>query len=85
MSTSAIGYTVGQPDNHFSVSQIRLRRDGTISFRVKVPGPGKVDVLETAWRDNLAQIAVQLLRRRTGSCSRERTGQQTGRRHCSFG
>ena len=60
VSTSAIGYTVGQPDNHFSVSQIRLRRDGTVSFKVKVPGPGKVDVLETAWRDNLAQIAVQL-------------------------
>ena len=60
MSTNAVGYTVGQPDNHFSVSHIRLRRDGKITFKVNVPGPGKVDVLETAWTDNLAQIAVQL-------------------------
>ena len=46
------------PDNHFSVSHIRVKRDGNTSFQVKVPGPGSIDVLETAWHNNLAATAV---------------------------
>ena len=48
------------PNNRFTVSRIRTHRDGIITFRVKVPGPGKIDVLETAWNDNLARAAVLL-------------------------
>ena len=31
--------------------------DGSIRLAVTLPGPGSVDVLETAWNDNLASIA----------------------------
>ena len=31
-----------------------------VSFKVVFPGPGTADVLETAWRDNLARTAVLL-------------------------
>jgi hypothetical protein len=48
------------PDNHFAPFDIKTRRDGTITFEVKVPGPGRIDALETAWNDNLAQAAVLL-------------------------
>ena len=41
-----------------AVSRIEARVDGTISFRVKAPGPGDVDVMETAWTDNVATIAL---------------------------
>lgn len=44
----------------FTVSQIRTLINGTIKFNVKVPRPGRVDVLATAWKDNLAHSAVLL-------------------------
>ena len=46
--------------NHFTVSRIKTHPNGKITFRVKVPGPGAIDVLETAWNGNLARTAVQL-------------------------
>ena len=48
------------PSNRFDVSRIRSFRDGTITFSVKVPGPGAIDVLETAWKDNYARAAISL-------------------------
>ena len=59
-TTSTTTYTVASPNNHFTVTHIKTHRNGTITFRVKVPGPGAVDVLETAWNDNLAEAAIQL-------------------------
>jgi hypothetical protein len=59
-SASTVTYTVLLPDNHFTVSHIQTHRDGTITFLVKIPGPGTIDVLETAWDDNLARAAVLL-------------------------
>jgi hypothetical protein len=53
-------HTAVLPNNHFTVSQIRTHHHGTITLRVKVPGPGTIDVLETAWKNNLAQSAVLL-------------------------
>jgi hypothetical protein len=50
----------GWPDSQFSAHDIRTLADGTLSFRVDVPGPGSTDVLETAWNDNLARTAVKL-------------------------
>ncbi len=47
-----------RPDNHFTVSSLQLRPDGQTGLSVTVPGPGRVDVLETAWDDNLAKLAV---------------------------
>jgi uncharacterized protein YjbI with pentapeptide repeats len=46
------------PNNHFTRSRIRTSRNGTLTFGVKVPGPGTVDVLATAWNDNLARDEV---------------------------
>ena len=54
----AIGRSV--PDNHHQVFTIRGHRDGTVTFSVAVPGPGRIDVLVTAWDDNLARAAIVL-------------------------
>ena len=43
------------PSNKFTVSRIETEADGTITFSVRVPGRGSVDVLETAWKDNFAR------------------------------
>jgi hypothetical protein len=48
------------PNNHFTVSQIKAHRDGTITFTVKVPGRGAIDVLETTAKCDLARVAVLL-------------------------
>ena len=57
-------YTV-LPDNHFTIAgrtrnlrdRVRGRANGTISLTVKVPGPGSLDVLVTAWDSELARPA----------------------------
>ena len=59
-ATVTISYTVVLPDNRFSISDLRVRSNGRVSFKVVFPGPGTADVLETAWRDNLARSAVLL-------------------------
>jgi hypothetical protein len=48
------------PTGKFTVSHIKAAADGTITFSLRVPGPGRVDVLGTAWQDNLARAAVLL-------------------------
>ena len=48
----------GAGGNYFTASRVAIRSSGTISLFVKVPGAGHVDVLATAWRDNLARTAV---------------------------
>jgi hypothetical protein len=45
---------VGHHGNEFTVNNITTHADGTVTFDLKLPGPGKVDVLETAWLDNFA-------------------------------
>ena len=59
-ATVTVSYTVVLPDNRFSISDLRIRPNGRVSFKVVFPGPGTADVLETAWRDNLARSAVLL-------------------------
>jgi hypothetical protein len=51
---------VSRPSNKFSVIHIKTQANGTITFQVVLPGPGTVDVLETAWLDNLASTASVL-------------------------
>ncbi|OAI39634.1 hypothetical protein AYO39_02645 [Actinobacteria bacterium SCGC AG-212-D09] len=53
-------HAVTEPSDKFTVSHIRTSVDGTIRFLLRVPGPGGIDVLETAWRDNLARTATLL-------------------------
>jgi YVTN family beta-propeller protein len=51
--TRAVTYSVRLPNNHF-MARFERHRDGRFVVTAKVPGPGRVDVLVTAWNDNLA-------------------------------
>ena len=42
------------------VSRVKTAADGRITFSLRAPGRGSVDVLGTAWKDNLARAAVLL-------------------------
>jgi hypothetical protein len=80
---------VGGPDEllesdfQLQVTGLRFRRDGTLSFTAHTPLPGRIDVLETAWDDNLARAASVLqpatgrfvFARRAGEVSTGRTAQ----------
>jgi hypothetical protein len=61
-TAATAGYTV-LADNRFKIPWIKTASDGTVRFRMIVPSPGSVDVLETAWDDNIA-ITARLLQRR---------------------
>ena len=43
-----------------SISRIRTLADGMVRLTIRVSGPGRIDVLETAWNNNLAHAAVLL-------------------------
>ena len=58
--TRTVSYTVALPENTFRVSHVRTHRDGTITLEVTVPGPGTINVLETAWNDNVAHVTALL-------------------------
>ena len=46
---ASITYAVAAPpDNHFTLSHVKHRADGTVTFEVQLPGTGTVDVLESA-------------------------------------
>ena len=57
--TKTVNYTV-RPDNHFTISGVKGHRNGSISFSVKLPGPGKIAVRESAPTANLASAAPRL-------------------------
>jgi hypothetical protein len=59
-SLNGTSQRITAPASRFTVSDIKPGRDGTVSFRVKVPGPGRIDVLETVWNDNFSRSAVLL-------------------------
>jgi hypothetical protein len=48
------------PNNHFTVSHLKGHPDGQVTLEVKVPGPGTIDMFESAWDDNLASVASLL-------------------------
>jgi WD40 repeat protein len=51
-SSKTVTYRVVLPSNHFDVSRIRSASGGRTTFSVTVPGPGKIDVVEsTSVRD----------------------------------
>ena len=59
-ATIADTHTVVLPNNRFTVTHIKVSKNGTLTFQVKVPGPGAVQVLEAARENNRAQSAGQL-------------------------
>ncbi|MGH2889624.1 MAG: hypothetical protein ACRDNJ_08345 [Solirubrobacteraceae bacterium] len=57
VTTKSIRYRVVRPGNRFTITRLRQLRDGRLEFDVHVPGPGVLNVLETAWRNQLAHAA----------------------------
>jgi hypothetical protein len=54
-TTKTVTYTVLLPTNHLvAPPHLKAHSNGAFIVTVKVPGPGTVDVLVTAWQDNLA-------------------------------
>ena len=56
----SVFYTVRRSSNRFTVSHLRISAGGTTTFDLKLPGPGVVDVLESAWKNNIA-VGASLL------------------------
>lgn len=56
-ATQTVSYTVVLPDNRFTVRHVRARPSARIRFGLTVPGPGVVDVLETAGQPGVARAA----------------------------
>jgi uncharacterized delta-60 repeat protein len=59
-TTERLHYRVLFPQSLFTVSDIRTSADGKFRFRVNVPGPGTIDVMETAWDTDRAFAAALL-------------------------
>lgn len=60
-TTRTVTYTVAFPRNHLVTRpHLNPRADGRFVVVVKVPGSGRVDILVTAWDDNLAHVATLL-------------------------
>jgi Bacterial Ig-like domain (group 3) len=55
-----VSYTVALPDNHFTIAGLRTRHNGVVRFRLRLPGAGVANVLETAWVDDFARTATLL-------------------------
>lgn len=51
---------VTAPSNKFTITGLHVRPNGTVSFTLSAPGPGVVNVLETAWLDNFAHVSTLL-------------------------
>ncbi|MGZ4231235.1 MAG: DUF7933 domain-containing protein [Solirubrobacteraceae bacterium] len=55
--TQTIDYTV-RPDNRITITHVKTTRNGNVSFSIKVPGPGRLSVLESARVANLAAATL---------------------------
>jgi hypothetical protein len=56
-----IAYHVDRPTNQFTIKRISSGRNGQQTLLINVPGPGEIDLLETAWLSQRAH-ATALLR-----------------------
>jgi hypothetical protein len=50
--------TVTLPGNQFSIHHVKTKTSGTVSFQITVPGPGTLDILETAPHRDFATITA---------------------------
>lgn len=58
LKLSQLTFAAALPENHLlSRPVLEAECDGTFVIRAKVPGPGTVDVMTSAWTSNLARIA----------------------------
>jgi hypothetical protein len=67
-----VKYTIEVPSNHFTAVRLKPLANGTIDVTLRVPGPGTVDALVTAWKDNFAE-AASLLQPAAGRLATART------------
>jgi hypothetical protein len=86
-TTSSISYTVEYPTDHFTVSHITPHPGGGVSFEISIPGPGSLDVLETAWNDNFARVTqlLQPAKHRFVFARSHRTARRGGTLHIIVG
>lgn len=59
-TTRSVSYTVRPRNTFVQRPHIDSNTDGAFHVGVHVPGPGRIDVMVTAWNDNLASIATLL-------------------------
>jgi hypothetical protein len=59
VATDTVNYTV-RPDNHFTVQRVKAQRSGSVTFKIKLPGPGKVLVRELASGFTFGERTVHL-------------------------
>jgi hypothetical protein len=57
VAAKTVTYSVKLPSNHLVPVRRKPHTNGTFIVTVKAPGPGAVDILVTAWKDNLAGAA----------------------------
>lgn len=48
-TTDTTSYAVSMPNNHLATSTPTTSPDGQVTLNFTIPGPGTVDILETAW------------------------------------
>jgi hypothetical protein len=60
-ATKTVTYRVQSPSNYMRVLAIVANPSGSITVKLKLPRPGTLNLLVTAWKDNLAGAAYLLL------------------------
>lgn len=65
-ATDIVFYSVA-PDNRFSVAKPRVGSGGTVAFALTVPGPGRIDVVETVSGTKLVFARGTATARRSGT------------------
>lgn len=66
VATDVVSYSVA-PDNRFKLARPHVKRGGAIAFAVKVPGPGRITVLETIRGSRLVFGHHSAVARRAGT------------------
>jgi hypothetical protein len=59
-TTETVHYTVKLPSDKSTVSRVLTYPNGSVTFDLTLPGPGAIDVFESAWDKNIA-IADSLI------------------------
>jgi hypothetical protein len=58
--SNTVKYTIEVPSNRFTAVKLTPLSDGSIDVTLRVPGPGVITALVTAWKDNFAGTASVL-------------------------
>jgi hypothetical protein len=61
-TTKTVGYTVVLPSNRFSLAHRKATPNGTVTFSLTLPGPGKLRVIERSGSRNLATLTLTIAR-----------------------